>query len=177
MPPQTPVGGFIVGGDTRNRWGTPHWTDWFLLVVFYGSLGPIPIRGNQSFEGGNLICISSGVYWIVAPGSSEVARTWYLRNDANTTAQSVSGCTGWFVPTCAQLQNPGYCCRTFWDSFFSTRYWSSTESNATAAFPVNFTNGTADPGYGAKDSTFCVRAFRCVTYWYLYFDTCILYAS
>ena len=133
-------------------------------MVFYGSLGPIPIRGNQSFEGGNLICISSGVYWIVAPGSSEVARTWYLRNDANTTAQSVSGCTGWFVPTCAQLQNPGYCCRTFWDSFFSTRYWSSTESNATAAFPVNFTNGTADPGYGAKDSTFCVRAFRCVTY-------------
>jgi hypothetical protein len=120
-------------------------------VVFYGSLGPIPIRGNQSFEGGNLICISSGVYWIVAPGSSEVARTWYLRNDANTTAQSVSGCTGWFVPTCAQLQNPGYCCRTFWVHHLVTPPLATgvVQSNATAACPVNFTNGNADPGYGA----------------------------
>jgi hypothetical protein len=126
------------------------------------SLGPIPLRGNQSFEGGSLICISSGVYWIVAPNSSEVSRTWYLREDANTLANTCTSCTGWFVPTVTQLQNPGYRYRVYWDSFSSTPYWSSTECNATCASRVFFQNGTA--GSLPKDNSFCVRAFRCVTY-------------
>jgi hypothetical protein len=62
----------------------------------------------------SLICKASPLRWVVSPYSAEVSRTWYLRNDANTTAQSVSGCTGWFVPTLSQLQNPGYICRSFW---------------------------------------------------------------
>jgi hypothetical protein len=122
---------------------------------------PIPALGC-AHEGGFLICCSGSVLWIVAPNTSEVSRTWYLRNDANTRAQQVSGCTGWFVPTRPQLQNPGYTCRTFWDSFASTRYWSSTETNATGACIVDFTNGIAY-NFG-KASTYCVRAFRCVTY-------------
>jgi hypothetical protein len=71
-------------------------------------------------------------------------------------------CTQWFVPTLTQLQNPGYCCRTFWDSFSSTCYWSSTENNANSACVVLFFNGGADSI--SKDFTSCVRAFRCVTY-------------
>jgi hypothetical protein len=117
---------------------------------------------KYSYEGGFLICAISNLAWIVAPSSSQVSRTWYLRNDANTTAQSVSGCTGWFVPTRVQLQNPGYTCRKFWDEFVSTNYWSSTEINATNAYGVNV-------GFGGafnvtKSTTNCVRAFRCVTY-------------
>ncbi len=114
------------------------------------------------FEGGRLICRAGGTNWVVAPNTSEVSRTWYLRNDANTRAQQVSGCTGWFVPTVTQLQNPGYTCRTFWDSFSSTPYWSSTEHNATNACYVLFNTGTASVSH--KNNTFCVRAFRCVTY-------------
>jgi hypothetical protein len=121
----------------------------------------VPPLGD-AYEGGFLICCSGSVYWIVAPNTSEVSRTWYLRNDANTRAQQVSGCTGWFVPTRPQLQNPGYTCRTFWDSFSSTGYWSSTEGTATAACIVCFTNGLAI--CRDKASTYCVRAFRCVTY-------------
>jgi hypothetical protein len=117
---------------------------------------------GDAFEGGFLICCSGSVYWIVAPNTSEVSRTWYLRNDANTRAQQVSGCTGWFVPTRPQLQNPGYTCRTFWDSFSSASYWSSTEVYSTLACGMRFSNGIA---YSAsKSSTYCVRAFRCVTY-------------
>jgi hypothetical protein len=114
-------------------------------------------------EGGYLICRSASVGWIVAPGSSEVSRNWYCRDDANTTAQSISGCTGWFVPTVSQLQNPGYTCRTFWDSFSSATYWSSTEVNAHRACTVNFNNGNADNSNKGA-ATCCVRAFRCVTY-------------
>ena len=117
---------------------------------------------GEAYEGGYLICQSGGVRWVVAPSSSEVSRTWYLRNDANTTAQSVSGCTGWFVPTCGQLQNPGYTCRTYWDSYVANRYWSSVEYSATNAWGATLVNGTTFSGF--KTSLYRVRAFRCVTY-------------
>lgn len=117
---------------------------------------------GTSIEGGRLICRASNVAWIVAPAESEVSRNWYSRNDANTRAQQVSGCTGWFVPTCGQLQNPGYVCRTYWDSYSSTIYWSSTEDNSNYAWFVYFGNGITFNLN--KTHTFCVRAFRCVTY-------------
>jgi len=120
---------------------------------------------GDSYEGGFLICKASPLRWVVSPRSAEVSRTWYNRNDANTRAQEVSGCTGWFVPTRPQLQNPGYCCRSFWGPspcYSSTNYWSSTELNATSACYVSFTNGNA---YVLnKPHSCCVRAFRCVTY-------------
>ena len=125
----------------------------------------VAVAVGDSYEGGFLICKASPLRWVVSPRSAEVSRTWYLRNDANTLAQSVSGCTGWFVPTISQLQNPGYCCRSFWGPspcFSSAYYWSSTESNATNACFVLFDTGGA---YSlTKAYTSCVRAFRCVTY-------------
>jgi hypothetical protein len=118
---------------------------------------------GSSFGGGFLICRASSVNWIVAPSSSQVSRSWYARNDANTRAQQVSGCTGWFVPTFSQLQNPGYTCRTYWDSFNSSVYWSSTEVNYFQASSVAFCPTPINTSRN-KTYTQCVRAFRCVTY-------------
>jgi hypothetical protein len=111
-----------------------------------------------------LICKSAGVGWIVAPSITQVSRTWYCRDDALLEAQlfTQTCCTQWFVPTVTQLQNPGYCCRTFWDSFSSAFYWSSTERNAAYGCAVCFANGSVSGLQ--KDTTRCVRAFRCVTY-------------
>lgn len=117
---------------------------------------------GSSIEGGRLICRASNVAWIVSPNTSEVSRNWYSRNDAVTTAQSVSGYTGWFVPTRTQLQNPGYACRTYWDSYCANFYWSDTEYNAGYALFVAFNNGGSSRF--DKASVRCVRAFRCVTY-------------
>jgi hypothetical protein len=121
---------------------------------------------GDSYEGGFLICMASPLRWVVSPYSAEVSRTWYLRNDANTTAQSVSGCTGWFVPTRAQLQNPGYLCRSFWGPSpcysFPPSYWSSTQHSVNLACTVFFANGNSHNS--TKPYTHCVRAFRCVTY-------------
>ena len=116
------------------------------------------------FNGTRLICKSGGVGMIVAPSTSQVSRTWYCRDDAKLEAQRITEtcCTQWFIPTVAQLQNPAYCCRTFWDSFSSASYWSDTERNAQYACSVNFTNGGASNTN--KGNTCCVRAFRCVTY-------------
>jgi hypothetical protein len=124
---------------------------------------------GESYEGGFLICKASPLRWVVSPYSAEVLRTWYLREDANTTAQSVSGCTGWFVPTISQLQNPGYCCRSFWGPspcLTFADHWSSTEAAAycacDCACAVRFSNGCALNL--AKTCSLHVRAFRCVTY-------------
>ena len=116
--------------------------------------------------GGYLICQSAGVQWIVAPSSSEISRDWHTRDNANTVAQACSGCTGWFVPTCGVLQNPGFCCRVYWDSYAASpnkRYWSSTETND-CAWSVNLTNGVDSSGGAFKGHENCVRSFRCVTY-------------
>ena len=126
--------------------------------------GFAPALGS-SYEGGFLICRASPLRWVVSPYSAEVTRTWYLREDANTRAQAVSGCTGWFVPTKPQLQDPGFLCKSFWGpspSYSSAYYWSSTEHNATFACIVRSIAPVYT--YNNKAGTYCVRAFRCVTY-------------
>ena len=113
--------------------------------------------------GRRIICKNGGIAWLVAPISTEVSRTWYCRDDAVTRAIAVTSLTtGWFVPTKGQLQNPGYLCRSYWDSYSSPYYWSSTERYPHGACAVNFTNGNAHNTH--KTDSFCVRAFRCVTY-------------
>lgn len=128
----------------------------------YGFFSPGDCPLGSFIEGGYLICKSFGSLMIVAPASTEVSRNWYCRDDAVTTAQANAACGDWFVPICAQLQDPGYTCRTYWDSYSSYAYWSSTEAAVTRAFAVYFSNGTT---FGAlKPYPGCVRAFRCIAY-------------
>jgi hypothetical protein len=117
---------------------------------------------GSALLGGTLICKASNIYWISAPSGSQVSRAWASRGDANTTAQQVSGCTGWFVPTLAQYQNPGFTCRAQW-SPTNAFYWSNTECNSIFAFCINpVTN--ASTGFAYKGGAANVRSFRCVTY-------------
>jgi hypothetical protein len=132
--------------------------------------------GTTLPDGSRIICKScGGSAWIVAPCSTQVSATW---NGTTTDCVGPKPCVSdwptlntallnngfnpcdWFVPSCAQLVNPGYCCRTQWDP--STSYWSSTESSATSACGVLFTNGCTN--CLSKTDAYCVRAFRCVTY-------------
>ena len=118
-------------------------------------------------EGGYLICKSGGIGWIIAPSSTEVLREWYTRNDAVTTANAQAACGDWFIPTCGQLQNPGYTSRNYWDyspTQPQTCYWSSQPSPFTnlCALGVRMHNGTAF--VMRKTSDRMVRAFRCVSY-------------
>lgn len=109
--------------------------------------------------GGYLICCAASVKWIVAPVDAEVARTWYNIGDANTRAQAVTGCTGWFVPSVGQLQNPGYSCLSYWDSGFSG-YWSSQAFHNYGCHVGGGGAGSISP----KNNVISVRSFRCVTY-------------
>ncbi len=124
----------------------------------------IPPLGN-SYEGGYLICCSSNNLWIVAPSSTQVRRDWYNRNDAITTANSNAACGDWFVPSLSQLQNPGYQCKTNWDSWSETptsSYWTNTEWIGSHAHDVRMDYG--DNPKRTKTGLYFVRAFRCVSY-------------
>ena len=136
------------------------------IINTYSFTTKTTIDVGDAYEGGYLICKASPLRWVVSPYSAEVTRTWDSRNDANTRAQAVSGCTGWFVPTMSQLQNPGYLCRSFWGTsspcYTNTIFFSSTEYNATFACAVDFRNAGACNAF--KPASLSVRAFRCVTY-------------
>jgi hypothetical protein len=154
------IGGAIIATQAQAEAGTINTKLMTPLRAAQFIAKQIPPLGG-SFGGGTLIRCSGGILWVVAPSSSEVSRTWYARGNANTRAQQVSGCTGWFVPTSAQLQNPGYACRAFWDNK-SASYWSDTAVNANFARRLCFATNVL--GTNSKFATFCVRSFRCVSY-------------
>jgi hypothetical protein len=153
--------------------------DWWVATPqsFSGLITSCP-AGTILPDGSALICKAGGTAWIVAPNCTQVGQTW---NNTTTNCVGNKCCVcdwptlcsrmiscgftpaDWFVPTPAQLQNPGYVCRTQWDTFAATMYWSSTEIDATTACFVYFTNGNAG-NTRFKTSNCPVRAFRCVTY-------------
>jgi len=122
----------------------------------------IPNELGLYFGGGYVICKASSVSWIVAPRCAEVSTSFCFRGLANTTANTCTGCTGWFVPSSAQLPNPGYTCRTYWDCFTPGLYLSDTSAGYTSAWAVNFSTGASS--LVTRTDSFRVRSFRCVTY-------------
>ena len=125
----------------------------------------IPPLGD-AHQGGHLICCSGGNLWIVAPSSTEVVRSWYSKADATSLANTNAACGDWFIPTRAQLGNPGYKCRTYWEApqvnYSYGTYWSNTQHNDGRACYVSLYNDTCSNTN--KNSPYRVRAFRCVSY-------------
>jgi hypothetical protein len=149
-------------------------TSWWQL-----NLIPACPAGTTLLDGSRIICKSSGTAWIVAPSYTEVTRTW---NGTTTLLVGDKPCvcdwptlntclinrgfnpSDWFVPSISQLQNPGWVCRTQWDSFSNTCYWSSTEFNSTRAWTLCNANGSACCNFNKAYDVVSIRAFRCVTY-------------
>ena len=122
---------------------------------------------GQTYEGGFIICAAGSVQWIVAPYCAEVSRNWYALANSPTMSQTCTGCTGWFVPPLAKLQNPGYLCRNFWGPspcYSLSCYWSGTYGNGHNFVPNRMNFITGGSGYANHSHVACVRAFRCVTY-------------
>ena len=97
-------GGTVTINPTSNL---PHSTNIFVVIpagalegLFDNPIAAIntydfttvALALGDAFEGGFLICCASSTYWIVAPVSTQVTRTWYDRNDAITTANAQASC-------------------------------------------------------------------------------------
>ncbi len=149
------------------------------LDCHYKAIARCCVVSSATRDGSRLICKANGVAWFVAPNCTQVGSQW-AGGQYNSTQVGDKCCIcewpglntrllecgfnpcDWFVPSRDQLNNPGYVCRTQWDTFASTNYWSSTEINATYACRQGFNNGCFNAL--AKTITYCVRPFRCVTY-------------
>jgi hypothetical protein len=104
---------------------------------------------------------SNGVALLVAPKSTDVRVTWSKEFPEVFKKLEEEGFnpSQFFIPTKEQL-NLAY--KTIPQHFASTLYWSSTEFNATNACSQIFNNGSVFSL--SKTFSYCVRAFRCVTY-------------
>ena len=119
-------------------------------------------------EGGYLFNKDGNIAWIVACASRQVSRVWASRGDAVTVAQAGNACGDWFVPSRIDLQL-GHDCKSFWDSFSSSYYWSSTVYSTRYvgySWVVHFNSGTIYGGLyaGYQNRSYPVRAFRRVFY-------------
>jgi len=135
--------------------------------------------GTTLLDGSRIISKAGGTAYIVAPSSTQVSSAW-ADGQYNSTLVGDKCCIcewpgmntlliqcgfnpcDWCVPSQTDLFTFGYTCRTNWDTFSATCYWSSTEAGSTISCGVYFGNGNQDPL--SKTTTRCVRAFRRVTY-------------
>ena len=117
--------------------------------------------GDTLEDGSIVVKKSNGLALLVAPKSTEVKSTWSKEFSEVFEALKSQGFnpSQWFIPTTEQLK---LAYRNVPNEFSSPYYWSSTEFNATHACFVLFHIGIAY-SYN-KANTYCVRAFRCVTY-------------
>jgi hypothetical protein len=117
--------------------------------------------GDTLEDGCIVLKKENGLALLVAPKSTDVYCSWgkEFPEVFNKLEEEGFNPSQFFIPTKEQL-NLAY--KTIPQHFASTGYWSSTEFNATGACFQGFSNGGIN-GFN-KTSTFCVRAFRCVTY-------------
>jgi hypothetical protein len=135
--------------------------------------------GTTLLDGSRIISKAGGAAYIVAPACTQVGSTW-AGGQYNSTLVGDKCCIcewpglntlliqcgfnpcDWCVPSQSDLFTFGYNCRTNWDTFASTGYWSSSEASSLNSCCVLFTSGYQSTF--SKTFTLCVRAFRRVTY-------------
>ena len=127
------------------------------FTITSGTLG-------EAFAGGYLICKTSNKFWVAAPSSTEVTCVFSQANTrAVNCAQAQAACGDWFILSCAQMLNPGYSCRQYWDSYQPSEYWTACAATSFRGYAVNFAFGAvSQPGF--NDEFYPSRAFRCFTY-------------
>ena len=123
----------------------------------------VPPLGSNC-HGGCVIASGGNNIWIAAPSDGLVCRYWTIRDDANNRAQSLTSCSGWFVPSCSQSYNPVWTCRNYWNPG-SGWYWTNSQSHYT---PDAWRWGANYSPYNIlranKPTYLYVRSFRCVSY-------------
>jgi hypothetical protein len=154
-------------------------SDWWLATPdAINSLVIACPEGTILPDGSGIIYKQGGTAYIATPFSTQVGQTWNnstttlvgnkpLACDWPTLCTKLIECgfnpNDWCVLTQSELFTYGYTCRSKWPgSFSSTGYWSSTEASSTSACGVNFAIGNQFTL--SKTNTYCVRAFRRVTY-------------
>lgn len=122
------------------------------------------------YKGFFICCGPSTTKWFVAPSCTQTNCNWYCRSCVIGITSTCMGNCGWFIPSTAQLQNPGFNCRLNWDSFCSAcRYWSNNDVGTHYGGLVSFSTGQCVQrgSYATntdnKNNSCPIRAFRCTS--------------
>ena len=117
--------------------------------------------GDVLNDGTVVISKFNGLALLASPKETEVTCTWSSTFPEVYQKLQEKGFnpSQWFVPTIEQLKL-AYTVAS--QDFASYGYWSSTEVSSTNACLLYFIDGNVNSG--SKACTYCVRAFRCVTY-------------
>jgi len=146
---------------------------------YYARICPV---GTVLGDGSAVYCRGGGLAWIISPNCTLICDQWASGRYC-TTLICGTGCPlccicewpnvcnrlvccgfnpcDWFIP-CQDILVTAYNCRAFWDTCFSTCYWSSTENTASIACSYNFILG---PQSNALKTIACysVRSVRCIS--------------
>jgi len=141
--------------------------------------------GTILVDGSTLICKAGGTAWFVSPPAARPSLSWANGNynDVNSIARCCvsewgvlvdclenntccyrnnSLYSSWFVPSCAQFNNPMSLCRCLWncDGFF----WTSNCNAGNRGRYFCFDGSGAGTGDLYKYNTATVITLKCVTY-------------
>jgi hypothetical protein len=97
---------------------------------------------------------------LAAPATTEVRCSWSKEFSEVFDSLKSQGFSPsqWFIPSIEQLQLAKECGQHFTSGF----YWSSAEFNSLIACSLYFITGNIFSG--TKSRSYCVRAFRCVSF-------------
>lgn len=111
---------------------------------------------------GFFICCSGATKIFVAPCCTQAYDTWYSRSAGVSQANNCMGSLSWYLPDCAGMLNPGYCCNIYWDCCCNTSFWTNSQGGPGncnfMAYQVNPANGGA--GQGIQSNCTFIRVFR-----------------
>lgn len=148
-----------------DSWGNPSCSNAAAVCLCCTDIGTTCI-GNIVDCKGFFWCCGGAVKYFVSPSCTEVNTNWDSRSSAVTSANNNMGACGWYVPGISELGN-AYNCRSYWDSYSNTHYWSATQCYGRSAVYLNMSNGFVGPpskhGPENKSQGKNIRAFRCTT--------------
>jgi len=117
--------------------------------------------GDVLDDGSIVVDKQGNMALLAAPATTEVECQWSkeFRPVFDKLAEEGFNPSQWFIPSKEQLQLAYNNCG---EHFASDFCWSSTEVSSTTACDLFFYNG--DIFSNTKSASFCVRAFRCVSF-------------
>jgi len=117
--------------------------------------------GDVLADGSIVVHKANNMALLAAPKSTEVVCEWSKEFSwvFDKLKQEGFNPSQWFIPTKEQLKLARTNCKHHFASDFC---WSSTEVSSTNACGLSFFNGVI--GSCTKSRSYCVRAFRCVSF-------------
>jgi hypothetical protein len=136
---------------TRDAWGDDTCSAGS-AVGFCGSSGTI--TGGNVDNGGFFVCTNGVCRWFISAAITE--KTCSYDNGYTPTVECActnGGDCSWYIGNVTEMRCAGFTCRTYWDSYTSSLYWTSTQKSNYPRRGVHVDIGTGQ--YSQSSGLYC----------------------